>query len=352
LLFTRGVYSLNTGFLICFGNVIVMVVCSQATNEYKVEYLAYSKMSRHCTWTVTWYKLLDSIRPTEACVPHTVSAVPLVIRAAGSQFWPPTRQRHKNATVATQLGVLGGGDGEEHDGWGSVAGLTYDLDEDQGIGEPGHGDDCGLPPVDDGLLARAEAEYHLRAEEEASAELAHAPPGVPAEPEHAEHAPATPGAVAPGTPAEGAPGTPALSQHSGHSGMPRAFGSRTVPVATVELPGGRISFQSSTSSFQATCMNKGHGTCLMTRTSHCRLIKGHGVCGGRPVGFLATWLAHHGVATKSEHWDKTAMQYTHAERLEHRMQVVASAAGATLCSFERELEEGEGLEPDTLKGLL
>jgi hypothetical protein len=325
---------------------------SQATNEYKVEYLAYSKMSRHCIWTVTWYKLLDSIMPTKSCVPHTVSAVPLVIRAAGFQFWPPTRQRHKKATVATQFGVLGGGDGEEHDGWGSVAEPTYDLDEDQGIGEPGHGDECGLPPVDDGLLARAEAEYHLRAEEEASAELVPTPPGVPAEPEHAEPAPATPGAVAPATPGAVAPGTQGLEEPQ--VPQPRAFGSRTVPAATVELPGGRISFQSSTNSFQATCMNTGHGTCLMSRTSHvARKPTGLPNGQGRPVGFLATWLAHHSVGTKAEHWCKIAMQqYTHAERLEHRMKVLQQPAGRALCSFERERQPGENIEPETLKGLL
>jgi len=343
-----------------------MPLCQlQVTNEYLVEYLCFNLMDRQSQWSVQWHKLVGTIRPVSNIIPHTVPFLPFEAGSPSHQFWPPKAPGRK--AKAPRGGVVPEDPAENEDaaaGWDTVAEPDDDLDADQGIDEAMDGDECGAPPVEEELLERATAQYILRAEEQARGSslgqqpdpAATAPSDLEAqEPGHSVPAPAPesghPESLQPAVdqpPVEAEPPAPAAPQHMGH----RAMGQRTMPAASVDLLGGRISYHYSKQAFEATCCNPAHGQCVLTRTCHGRSVKGHGICGGRPVGFLGTWLAHHDVESKKAHWNKAAMQYPHAERLATRRQIQGTAAGRALLSFEREKASGEDSEPETLKTLV
>ena len=224
------------------------------------------------------------------------------------------------------------------------------------------------PPVEEELLERAFAQYILTSEGQAGGNCVdqqlpetEAPGPGPLAPDtqgpghpdlvlvpeggHLGQDSAQPACSTP--PGQAESQGPLPSQHMGHK-----FLGRTMAAATVEVPGGRIPYHHSKDAFEATCCNKAHGKCVLTRTCQGRDSKGHGIFGGRPVGFLGSWLAHHDVDTKEAHWNKASMQYTQAERLAKRREIQATVAGVALLSFERAKERGEDSEPETLKALL
>ena len=73
---------------------------------------------------------------------------------------------------------------------------------------------------------------------------------------------------------------------------------------------------------------------------------------GRPLGFLLAWLHHSEVPTRAEHWDRTGWIFSHEERSHLREEMLKTQDGQQLASFERPRREGEGIEPDTLEGLM
>jgi hypothetical protein len=337
------------------------------TNEYLAEYMCYSMMDRQSPWSVQWFRLVDTIRPVGCIAPHTVPVIAFETGAPSHQFWPP--KKPGRPAKAARSGAVPEDPAEDHDvGWDDVAEPSADLDADQGIDDAFGGDECGAPPVEEELLERALAHYILTAEGQAGGNVvdtqlpeSEAPglgppapetqapdhPDLALDPEggHLGQDSAQPACST--SPLQAESQGPLPSQHMGH----RYLG-RVMPAASVEVPGGRISYHHSKDAFEATCCNKAHGKCVLTRTRQGRDFKGYGICGGRPVGFLGSWLARHGVDTKEAHWNKAAMQYTHAERLAKRREIQATAAGAALLSFERAKERGEDSEPETLKALL
>lgn len=127
-------------------------------------------------------------------------------------------------------------------------------------------------------------------------------------------------------------------------------GARGRAAVTVHMPGGCIAFYESKRIFQATCDNKAHGQCKLTRTCNSQAAGSHGAPrGGRPVGFLAAWLAHgEHLGSKADHWERAAMESTRQERLELRQRLGDIPSGRLLLSFERTLHEGEPEEHDDL----
>ena len=88
-------------------------------------------------------------------------------------------------------------------------------------------------------------------------------------------------------------------------------------------------------------MCSGHGSrCRKVRTAKARAAK---PAQGRPIGYLAAWLAQH-AATQDEH--KHIPLPSFEARLAAR-QVVQDLPGAraALLDFERVVREGEGIEP-------
>ena len=92
----------------------------------------------------------------------------------------------------------------------------------------------------------------------------------------------------------------------------------------------------------ATCPNKAHGSCILTRTLKSGPRRGQ----GRPVGFLCAWLraaCRGDCALKADH-----MKYKppFAERSEARHCLYALPGCEELLEKERVAREGEGSEPE------
>lgn len=130
-------------------------------------------------------------------------------------------------------------------------------------------------------------------------------------------------------------------------------GRRKHATVTLHMPGGSVSFYESKGAFEAVCENIAHGRCVVTRT-----CKGRGVAstgfprGGRPVGFLAAWLARGELlATKEDHWAAGVFEIPQHEREAVRTAIRdCGASGQTLLSCERGPAAGEPAEPPTLEG--
>eukprot|EP00971_Amphidinium_carterae_P352747 6492721-Amphidinium_carterae.4 len=123
-------------------------------------------------------------------------------------------------------------------------------------------------------------------------------------------------------------------------------------AASIKVDGGRISFYANKSNFEAVCDNKLHGKCVLTRTANGRKSKGRaGVRGGRPVPFLALWLSRCKCATKAEHMDRDANNFSHKERDDMRKLLSVLPEAQDLLDHERQREDDETSEPEDLAGL-
>lgn len=129
---------------------------------------------------------------------------------------------------------------------------------------------------------------------------------------------------------------------------------RSAAEITYIVPGGSISYYTSKGAFQAVCDAPGHGRCVLTRTAKAKKIGLAGEdLGGRPVGFLAAWLAR-GVhcSTKEEHWAPDNLQQSQEVRATIRDQIRQTDGGVALLQWERPRGPEEPDEPTTLEGLL
>lgn len=124
--------------------------------------------------------------------------------------------------------------------------------------------------------------------------------------------------------------------------------------ATVHLPGGSLSFYASKNAFEAVCLHKDHGRCVMTRTNKAKGTLPDGTPqGGRPIGFLAAWLGRSdGCPSKAAHWAKEEVERPHSERAALRAQFATIPSGRVLLGCERPLANGEASEAASLAGLL
>ena len=127
---------------------------------------------------------------------------------------------------------------------------------------------------------------------------------------------------------------------------PAAAKERQAPMAVVFVPGGKLTYYYSEKNAFCTaeCNNPTHGRCVKTRTMReparaSAKSKGQ----GRPVGYLAAWLAKGiDLGSKALHWSDE-QQPSFAERAAARAQVAddGSADSALLLAGEVPPQDGE-----------
>ena len=114
---------------------------------------------------------------------------------------------------------------------------------------------------------------------------------------------------------------------------------------TVQVPGGKLSYYSKGSFFQAICSNPAHKPrCVLSRSAE----EGRKPSQGRPVGLLLGWLAKgEHLPNKEAHWMRDNWP-SQAERLEYRLGLPVLEGGADLLLCEREKRPDEPEEPEEL----
>jgi hypothetical protein len=92
----------------------------------------------------------------------------------------------------------------------------------------------------------------------------------------------------------------------------------------------------------AVCNNPLHGSqCVISRSS----FAGHKRSQGRPLGFLVAWLnLGQDLDSRESHWDKAGWP-SQEVRMQHRCVLESLPGGQDILSFERELRDGEDIEP-------
>lgn len=283
-----------------------------------------------------WYRLNDAEIPIGVFRPRSVPILPLEAATEDIHVWPPKRRA---APWYPKMGSTAEGD----DNTQALGDAEYDdLDEADDAGEAGEGDsdqdgDDSMWPVAAMSELLADAEHADEAATQGDVD------GRP------EAAPASASAAPKAAPAPPAVAAPSEEPHM-RDGRPRAGA-----VVVLQTLGGSIAFYPSKNAFEAVCEQKGHGRCVLTRTQKGKRNSATGkMCGGRPVGFLAAWLAQgEHLVTKGQHWEKDKLERPLAERAALREEIAASGdAGRRLLACERPQEEGEPAEPDSLVGLL
>lgn len=286
----------------------------------------------------SWYLLGSSSAPIGAFEPKTVVArlLPGQGENAGLLIWTEQRIRRlprhpPRPKQEGQAEIVAIEDAEEGE----------DLDEAQ-VEEDGAGEGFDAEAEMEALLEEAidlvEDGFEVPADDPADSGAV--------EP-HADAGAVGSGGAEPQGPLVEQPAAPELPPHPDR-------GARKGAEVTFHLIGGSISDYSSKSAFEAVCDHKGHGRCVLTRTSRARGVTPAGFPrGGRPVGFLAAWLSHSGECeSKADHWRPDRLKGSHELRLSLRNQIAQTPAGRVLLSCERPLIEGEGPEPPSLDGLV
>lgn len=285
---------------------------------------------------VSWYKLCASDAPIAPFQIHSLLVEP-VEGAHPSTIWPkkkraapryPRRPCDGQGGVAAE--VLALEDGEAHE-----SEEESEASENEDDGRPRDEMLGLLDEVEDFDFGAALEEPDREANEDAEVQVV-AP--------LAEDAPPA-AAVALGTPVV-VPPPPLVPAPGG------GLGRRSATVV-FQVPGGSIAYYESKRSFEAVCDNPSHGRCVVTRTKNHRgqTPDGHPK-GGRPVGFLAAWLARgSNVESKAQHWDAPQFEIPAEERAAVRATIAASGeSGRFLLGLERAQAPGEPEEPSTVDG--
>lgn len=283
---------------------------------------------------VTWFKLEETGRSIGSFQAHTVPIVNLHREAGATKIWPSRRgcapkyrPMHPRPGDAGPVAESGHATGSE-DGSGSELGSAADPEEreaDEGAFE-------GIDDLLEQIMDAADAEVVPAARAAAEQEAMGAPEDercaiaqrlAAADPIAAGSADDPPGAAA-----------------------PRAGATVTFHVSTA----GSISYYPSKGAFEAVCLNKAHGRCVLTRTARAKRDRaGRMVKGGRPVGWMAAWLlAGEDQPDKESHWLAENFRRPFAERAELRRQIGGLPSGRLLLAQERPCVEGEGPEPEDL----
>lgn len=301
-----------------------------------MSYKALDLVDRSGTVTAKWYMLEESERwAGEFGAPNVVPVLP-VDGAEQQRIWPPPPRAAPRFPPRPRRAGDGPGDGD-HD---AREDPPDPLLEQDGEEEP-------WEALGEEEVAIAEAE--LLSEE--LLQLSEAPP-VASEPDAAPDATASSAPVQ-SSPQEAMVAAPAPPEPAG-DGIAGAAARRGAAV-TLQCPGGSISYYPSKQAFEAVCQCRDHGRCVLTRTRRGKQRRaGAPVEGGRPVGFLAAWLAAgEGLSSKDEHWAPSVLARPLGERADFRRQIAESGeAGRTLLGFERPCEAGEPAEPEGLAGYL
>lgn len=313
----------------------------QATGRFIDDFSALDLVGECACVSISWYQLVESIRPIGNFHADKLSIEPLP--GASADLLRPIRRRAP-PRHRPQPHEAGNFDEQSRE-------PLEDVGADEGLSDPEDvlaDDEEDAPP--DADLARMLEElegFSFAAEpDDAEGEVGEVAPGAEAIAEVAPQ-PVVEEVIAPAPAHEPPPPPPpppavAAPAHRRHA------------TVLLQAPGGRIGYFESKRSFEAVCENRLHGRCVLTRTRQSRGLTAEGFPkAGRPVGFLAAWLASgEGLATKEEHWRASCLAPSHAERLALRQAIRDSGdAGKLILSCERPLADGEPEEPLTLEGL-
>lgn len=283
--------------------------------------------------TVTWYQLEICGRPIGIWRVHTVPVVPLDQSDAVCIYPPkrrgPDQQRRKRPRRA---------DADANDGDEGVEDDLGGIAEDAGGGEQDAPDEYSENMQHQGgLLVLLDEVDAVLDQPLAPPEDDDEPPPEPPQVESAGGVVSSDDPVAPPPP----PPRPVEFRVPGHA------------KATVWFPHGKISYYPSKNILEAVCRAPGHGKCVLTRTVRARANTASDPVpkGGRPVGFLASWLLKAAdTSSKNDHWAN--LSATLEERVAARNFVRQAPGGEGLLAAERTCAETEPEEAETLEGLL
>lgn len=297
------------------------------------------------TISVRWFELEDTARAIGAFALHTIPAFPMETdQGSGCDvpLWPPPSAlppRYPRRLAAGPAGVEPAEPIED-----AVADSEEVLDDVSGQeDEDGEQEEwvAELESMLDTMMGEDEADGAFF-EQPPAGLREDGPPAVGAEPP-ARAAEEGPGPEAPpvddGAPAE-------RGQEAGANRI-RPDGRKGGSEVTVVVPGGFVAFYANKQQFQATCDNPSHGSCKLTRTCRGSSAAPSAVPkGGRPVAFLAAWLANgEHVDSKAQHWDRALMNSSLEQRTRLRNMFKEVASGRQLLSYERPVAPNEPEEP-------
>ena len=329
---------------------------TEADEVFLIEYRAMQLLDLDVAWAISWFEVEDSPRPLAKIEPRFVSVLPLAEGAAGEAFWPPKRLQRRTVAARQERQAPGRQADfrptpEQHNADEPEAG-EEDPEADEGVED----EQADEGPEHEDLL------WQLALAPQLWSESSQGPPPRPAEqppPPASSDAPAppTPPAEAVRSPPpasepaaeDQAQPPPAQLRRRGSAVGPR--GPTGIADSTIMVLGGKISYYANKNTFEAVCDNPLHGRCVMSRTSRGRSSKA-GKAAGRPLGFLLCWLEQNGCQTKAQHWDRGLWQYDLTARQAARRKLMDTPGGPELAAWERPPARGEGLEPDTLDGLM
>lgn len=349
----------------------------QATGRWFEELDVWWGMELSYKWSVLFYRIEDHDTPIGEFFPDVVCAMP--VSGESVQIWPRRVRRSKDKPAIGELedhgGHAGGGGGLHHleleDGLvdsdqsdGSDNGLADDDDEGGAGDHDGHGGAEDLHFVglleraanglaDDDVLGSLGVGLGDDVADPAGVELVPPVPMPAADVPFDEELEAAPAIVDPGPPpgvglAGGVVGD-GIADDIGGVPPPRNLKPGDV---TIGVWGGRITYYASKTSFEATCSNRDHGKCVLTRTVKARRGGGDIPRGGRPLGMMLAWLHFCDVDSKAEHWERERWEamFSHELRGELRGMVQALPNGPALLACERACADGELVEPELLEG--
>ena len=320
------------------------------TDQYSTLLAAVRELDTSYTWHARLYYLRESDRPLELFDPSKVTMVPY--QADDYQVWPkpgrPGNGRRKR---------YGAGDGQSDDGGDEGGDDPEDDVDSEAEQDPGAIVDIAASREFTALLE----ESLVALEKQAKAGKAPPPPAPPPEP-----VPAAP------APPPGPPDSPNTSDISlsplGSELCSSASEAASAPASVVpsvarsdtgradadevlEVPGGTIRFYKKTNNFTATCAN--HCKCVKTRQSgesKAASKTPSNLAKGRPLGFLAAWLAFGqevSCDTKKKHWHPPTIikKCDLATRVVKRLELALLPGGDAMLAHERPTRAGEGDEP-------
>eukprot|EP00971_Amphidinium_carterae_P039977 784829-Amphidinium_carterae.3 len=362
-------------------------VPAQATKQFYTDMHALVLLDPKQIWTLSFYELQLSGRALLSLDPSKITVLPMSRDFLHMPLWPPIRKRQVGTEKRrAQAGKRRSRPSTVHSHDPSVA-CEHTADVSDAVGGEAP-DDCEVDEADVGalidemqdepgdsmwlsemedLLDRVEAETYA-ASLSARANHSEASTSVLASvsaretdincPSVAEvHSPARAAgsevgqeAINPSSTIAAVATTVPVSR-TPHMQGPRCF--TGMADATLFVPGGKICYYASKSSFEARCSNRAHGTCVVTRTNRGRKPRGSDFpLGGRPVAWMALWLSRSvACADKASHWAKEDNMFDHASRIAKRQELEQNPHARDVLAFERVPEVGEESERADLKGL-
>jgi hypothetical protein len=304
----------------------------QGTNEYVTMYVALSKLSLNYSWWAKYYKIRASSRVLPYIDPSRVWINPLQRddHVHGIQFWPPPRRGpgiNKDAD-----------DNDSDDDHGSGSGEASDDDTVAERREVNAQLDESLLAIQQAMIA-AHKDKHPDEHVPDEMDAAGGPPDESSDSSSSsdESSSTNTDEAPPDAPAEAPPDAAAL---------------RGTADVVVNVTGGVIRWYRNKQQFTAECTK--HDSCVKTRTSlEAKAMTtaanptANTAAKGRPVGYLAAWLAsgcHHACTDKDLHWSPP-YEPTWQQRKDARAAVAALPEGEQLLSKERPQRAGEEPEP-------